>query len=173
MRKVAAIAIAFALLLAFTIPIGIADDTTEINMSIIGSADIIVVNETGGTYWGINGSYNQIEGTLGTVMNSSKHIITNNGTVNVAVTINATDATNWTLENTAGHNQFVVKHNQTGSWTTIPEATATIFMTDLAWNGTNEFWFQLELPTTSESPEIQLTTVTFEATVNQEVKRIW
>ena len=164
MRKIASMVMATALILTFVIPVGIAGDTNEINISLITTVDLKVVNLTRGAYWDINGSYGIIGGNLNSTHNSTKYMVTNNGTINIDVTVNATDTNNWTLETTEGYNNFVLKHNQTGSWTMIQESQAIPFLSNFTVSGIEYFWFQVDMPTTSESAEEQKTIITFDAT---------
>ena len=160
MKKLIILAICFAMICSFVLPAGAgSNDSTTINISLTDTADILVVNSTGGDVWDTTGG-------LGATLTSPTFTISNEGYVQVDVTINATDTAAWTLETAPEHNQFTLMQNQTGSWVDIPEDAAISFLSNFAWDGNETFEFQMELPTSSSTATGQQITVTFEATVD-------
>ena len=160
MKKIMAICVMMATVLAFLMPIGVADDTTEINMSLTDTAEIIVETVGNSKYWNFSGA----TGTTHT--SNDTYWLNNTGAVQVDITIVATDPTDWTLEVAPGANQFTLMQNETGGWIDIPEGTPVAFKTDFAGSASTTFEYQVELPTSATVSTSQQTIVTFAATVD-------
>jgi hypothetical protein len=99
--------------------------------------------------------------------------ITNNGNVNVVITVNATNATNatgvvkWDLVETASHNKFELQYKKNGeeSWTNI-NYSYNPFIANLPWpTGSDSETFDLKIimATTSSTTQSLNVTVTFKS----------
>ena len=160
MKKIIAMCIAIATVLAFLMPAGVADDTTEINMTLTDTAEIIVETTGNNKYWNFTGA----TGTTHT--SNDTYWINNTGAVQVDVTVVATDTAAWTLEVAPGADQFTLMQNETGGWIDIPEGTPAAFKTNFAGSASATFYYQVELPLSATVSTSQQTIVTFAATVD-------
>lgn len=91
--------------------------------------------------------------------------ITNDGDVNVSVTIDAENSENWTIAGSASHNQF--KLEVLGALAIVLTASPQPFITDLptdAGDNTETLGLKITMPSTSSSSDAQHVTITFEAT---------
>ncbi len=93
--------------------------------------------------------------------------LTNEGLVQVDVTINASGTADWTLGD-AGHNQFNLTYNSTSSWVAITNS-AESFVTNFPPQGSGSDHWQtfdlgVDMPTSTSTADVQYTNITFVAT---------
>lgn len=125
-----------------------------------GTASIDVYNTSEGI--GNQASWYFPDGLGDTNSTAADHYtLENDGDVNVDVSVNATNTTDWTLNTTADHNKF---HVETDNPDVNLDWTFQSFVTDLAVDGTEPFGLTLSMPTTSSTNNLQTSTITFEAT---------
>jgi hypothetical protein len=155
MRKLIAILIATAMACAFAPMVG-ADGTETIVVTLDPQETVdITCNQT---EWNPSCALNGTESTATTWGG-----ITNTGDINVKISIEATDSVDWTIETTAGHDQFVLETLGADAQgiTTDPEP----WITDLPGDDVVSFGLKVTMPTTSSTSVSQETTITFTATV--------
>jgi len=94
--------------------------------------------------------------------------LTNEGDVAVLVNISATNSTGWTLENTAGHNQFNLSWTTDGSAFTLITTDDQTFDANIPASGQSgnytTFGLKLYMPTSTSTGDVQTSTITFTAT---------
>jgi hypothetical protein len=135
------------------------NQTVYIPMTNDSSTDIVVSPTTWDHY--------ELHLTNVTATNTTDFTLDNNGTVQVDVTVVGTNSAGWTLDTSAGHNQFALdyKLNDTGDWTDITTTPVT-FASDLAHDQYKEFGLQIALPTTTSQTSTQNLQITFTATAD-------
>ena len=165
MKKILAVATVVCLMGLFAFPSAIGGETDDLIIYLTNdsSADINVWNTSAGagqaTWYpgcGIGGN----DATTGDFYNLS-----NEGTVQVDVTIAGANTTDWTLGTSPGHNVTNVSYDISGTWNVFTWESET-FVDDLAWNEWQNFDLQIYMPTSTSTANNQEITVTFTATVD-------
>lgn len=165
MKKILAVLIACIFVGMLFVPSSIGEDTEylEIYLTNYASAAIDVWNTSdasGDATWypgcGIGGN----DSTTGDYYNLS-----NEGTVQVDVTIAGANTTDWTLGTSAGHNVTNVSYDVSGTWDVFTWE-AESFADNLAWDEWQNFDLQIYMPTSTSTATNQTITVTFTATVD-------
>jgi hypothetical protein len=132
------------------------NDTVDVTLTPSASANISVNRSTWLPSAGLGG--NELSGATWANLD-------NTGTIQVDVTVNATDTSEWTLEASPGHNQFNLSFTLGSGYTAIT-TTQSVFKNDIAYNESQDFGLRVYMPTSSSSNSSQQTTITFVATVD-------
>lgn len=158
MKKIGTIVIAAAMISCFILPVTADTEETIITMDLDDTASFTVgkTGELTNKNWSFTGS-------SGGTNTSEEYTIQNDGSIAINVTVVGTNSSDWSLNDTADHNNFTVAHNLSGSFTNILTSEAD-FITNFADDASDTFHFEVELPTTVSTVAQQQTTITFEAT---------
>lgn len=164
--KIFAILIAIGICFGFvpTAFAGEETDTITVNMTPAGTADIEVYNATSAVesqaIW--NPTAKVGDGKAST--SATFYNMTNVGTCNVSVTVQASNTADWTLSGTAALDAFVLETDSPDvELTTSPQP----FVSDLptsAGTPTEQFGLSVTMPTFSSTNDPQQSTITFVAT---------
>lgn len=163
MKKILALGIAVAMMMAFVIPATAGPtDTLIIYLNNDASADILVENATGGdATWYPSAGIGANEASGLTDYNCS-----NNGSVQVDIDIKGSVAGGWALGSSAGHDTLYVAYNWTGNtWTEITTGDLD-FSDDMAHDGYQLFGIMVDMPTSTSTGDAQTVTLTFTATAD-------
>ena len=160
MRKLIAILIATVMACAF-VPLVGADstDTIVVTLQPSGTVSITVSPATWGPVCAIASSNTSA---------TDAFTITNAGSVQVNVTVEATNTEAWVLAGSASHNQFWMQYqNATSGLIDLANAPATFLSNFPSAGGgvaTWDFGLKITMPTSSSTNEEQHSTITFSAT---------
>lgn len=158
MKKILIGVIAIVLALAMITPVQAGlTDTITVTLQPGATASITCNQST----WDPTCSLGESEQTSTTWGNLS-----NDGEVNVSVTIKGTNTTNWDIhDTTTAHDQFVMRFYNGATWEGFDYDEET-YTSDLPASGADykQFGLNVSMPPTSSSNDNQVVTVTFTAT---------
>jgi hypothetical protein len=128
-----------------------ANITIDLNNN--AAADIDITPPTWLTGAGIGADESSGEGGFFTIYN--------NGTLTVDIYMSGQDASIWTLENTAGHDNFALKYNFTdvGSWNSVT-TSSSLWIDNFAYSTFKNFDLWLYMPTSTSTGDNQATNMT-------------
>ena len=117
----------------------------------------IILNQSS---WSPSATLNETNATATNWVN-----LLNEGNVQVDVTVNASNTTDWTLETAPNHNQFQLQYGIVSTWTDLTTGQLP-FVSNLASDDSQDFGLKIFMPTSSSTNAIQTLIITFTATAD-------